>query len=84
MALLDVNRDGTVHLLQSLFSVLFGIHSTVIHMFELVGELMEVSIPPVLKVPAYDLHVWCYIRVVPWAHYHQQQLRKLGIIMFAT
>ena len=64
LALLGVNRDVTVHLLHSFFSILTGPYSTDWWIFTFVGVLPSEALPPVADIPEYSFAVQCTVHAV--------------------
>ena len=65
VALLQVNPDGTVHLLHSFFSVPAGLYSVSWGIFAFRGELSSEGLPPVVELPVYTFGVRRSVRAVP-------------------
>ena len=57
VTLLQVEPDGTVHLLHSFFNVVVGLFSTARQLFPCHGELLREGLPPVVELPVHDFSV---------------------------
>ena len=50
VTLISVNKDGRVHLMQSLFSICVDVYSTEYFLFACLGELTAEGLPPVMEI----------------------------------
>ena len=69
VVLLQVDLDGTVHLLHLLFSVPAGLYSTAWRLFTCRGELPNEGLPSMLELTLDAFRVWCSMRTVPRAEH---------------
>ena len=67
VALLQVNPDGTVHLLNSYFTVLVGLYSTARRVFACCRYLPKKGLLPMVELPVDAFGVWRSVRAVPRA-----------------
>ena len=67
LTIFSVNQDGTVHLMQSLFSVSVGLYSTTRRLFACPGYLPVYGLPLLVEIPVEDFTVRCSVRTVPRA-----------------
>ena len=67
--LIGVDRDITVHVLHSFFSVPVGPYSTVKRIYAFSGDLTTYGLLPVTGLPVASFSVWCAVGAVP-REYH--------------
>ena len=69
LALLGVDRGGTVHALHSFFSIPIGSYFTEGRLIAFSGKLPTERLPPVIDLPVASFMVWCAVCTVP-REYH--------------